>query len=76
MFSMIHSSFTENASPEWKSLYEAAVRETDQSKLLERIACARKAILDRVEESIPNRVFAEQRELDAALRTLRTLSNK
>lgn len=73
---MIRSTSIQNASCEWKLLYEAAVRETDQSKLLERITDARIAILDRIEKSIPKRVFAEQCELAAALRKLRTMSDK
>src|SRR6266496_3834884 len=37
---------------DWKPLYEAALSEADERKLLERIAAARMAILDRIEVSL------------------------
>ena len=42
---------TADSNSDWKSLYEAAVGETDRTKLAERVATARSAILRRIEES-------------------------
>jgi inhibitor of KinA sporulation pathway (predicted exonuclease) len=64
----------ESSSPDWKPLYEAALLETDASKLRERIMTARSAIFDRIEESFTRPQPAEHRALDDALRTLRRLS--
>ena len=58
---------------EWKPLYEAALFETDSSKLLQRIITARTAILDRIEESLTHPIPAECRAMDDALTTLRRL---
>jgi len=55
------------ASPQWRGLYEAAVLELDHDKLLERIAEARKAILDRVEDLFRLEVGTEDEELMSAL---------
>jgi|SRR5215469_3955010 len=60
----------------WKPLYEAALLETDSSKLLQRITTARTAILDRIEESLTRPVPAECRAMDDALRTLRRLESR
>jgi len=60
----------------WKPLYEAALLETDSSKLLQRITTARTAILDRIEESVTRPVPAECRAMDYALRTLRRLESR
>jgi len=60
----------------WKPLYEAALLETDSSKLLQRITTARTAILDRIEESVTRPVPAECRAMDDALRTLRRLESR
>ena len=73
---MIRSIPSADANPEWKLLYAAAVEETDRTKVPKRVADARIAILDRIADSIPNRLLTEQRELDAALRSLRTLSSE
>lgn len=59
---------------DWKSLYEAAVRETDAGMVAHRIATARSAILDHIEESIRNPAVAEHCAMDAALRNLRRLA--
>jgi hypothetical protein len=56
--------------PDWKSLYDAAIRESDPSKLPERIAAARNAILNRIQESMRNRALGEQCEMNDALRDL------
>ena len=60
---------------DWKSLYNEAVCETDRSRIAERVAAARRAILDRVAESIQNRILGEQSVMDAALRNLRRLAD-
>jgi hypothetical protein len=59
--------------PDWKSLYDAALRETDPSKLPVRIATAQNAILNRIEESMRSPAFGEQCEMNDALRNLRRL---
>ncbi len=61
------------SSSDWKSLYEVALRETDRSKLPERIATARNAILNRIEQSIRNPALGDHRAMDAALRNLRRI---
>jgi hypothetical protein len=62
-----------SSQPDWKPLYEAALFETDESKMLERIAVARSAILDRIEETLKKPVQSENRAMDDALRHLRRL---
>jgi hypothetical protein len=42
---------------DWQPLYEAALQETDESKLSERISIARNAILDRIEENLSNHLL-------------------
>ena len=59
---------------DWKPLYEAALSETDLTKLPERIITARSAILDRIEETFVHSLPGEQRAMDEALRNLRTLA--
>jgi len=66
--------FVPSNSPDWKPLYEAALLETDASKLLERISVARSAILDRIEESLRNPSPGEHRVMNDALRNLRRLA--
>src|SRR6266496_5457246 len=66
---------TTHSNSDWKSLYQAAVCETDRSKLAERVAAARSAILNHIEESIRNPSVGEHCAMDAALRNLRTLAN-
>ena len=58
---------------EWKVLYDAALRETDPSKLPERIATAQNAILNRIEESMRSPAFGEHCAMNDALRNLRRL---
>ena len=65
---------TADSNSDWKSLYEAAVGETDRTKLAERVATARNAILSHIEESIRNRAVGEHCAMDAALRNLRRLA--
>jgi hypothetical protein len=59
---------------DWKPLYEAALLETDSSKLPQRITLARTAILDRIEESLAHPIPGEHRAMDEALRHLRRLT--
>jgi hypothetical protein len=71
-FPMIQSSQSGNC--DWKLLYEAALFETDVTKVPERITAARSAILDRIEESLAHSLPGEQRAMDEALRNLRSLA--
>jgi hypothetical protein len=71
---MISSMLTADSNSDWKSLYEAAVCETDRSKLAERVATARSAILSHIEESLRNPAVGEHCAMDAALRNLRRLA--
>lgn len=59
---------------DWKPLYEAALLETDASKLPTRITVARSAIFDRIEESLSHPITSEHRAMDDALRNLRRLA--
>ena len=61
-------------SPDWKPLYEAALLETDASKLPQRIVTARNAILDRIEKSRTDPLLTEHRAMKDALRHLRRLA--
>jgi hypothetical protein len=58
---------------DWKSLYEVALHETDRNKLPERIAIAKNAILNRIEQSIRNPALGDHCAMDAALRNLRRM---
>jgi hypothetical protein len=66
--------FIAGSNSDWKSFYDAAVFETDPSKVTERIATARSAILNHIEESIRNPAVGEHCAMDAALRNLRRLA--
>ena len=59
----------------WHSLYQAALFETDQTKIPDRIAEAEKAILERVKELfvIKTDHIEEDQVLDDALYALRAL---
>jgi len=57
----------------WKHLYECAMVELDKSKLCERIAAARRAIVDRAEEIVADQSDDEHYDLNDALRALRLL---
>jgi len=59
---------------DWKPLYEAALLETDSTRLPERIILARKAILDRIEESLRQPIASEHHAMNEALRHLRRLA--
>jgi hypothetical protein len=62
--------FIAGSNSDWKAFYDAAVFETDPSKLAERIATARSAILNHIEESIRKPAVGEHCAMDAALRNL------
>jgi hypothetical protein len=57
----------------WRHLYEAAMLEVDDGRLPTRIADARRAMHDRVEEVLTNPSSDEHRVLGDALRALRIL---
>ena len=61
----------------WHSLYQAALFETDRSKITERIDVAEKAILERVKELfvVKSDHIEEDQILDDALYALRALRN-
>ena len=59
---------------DWKPLYEAALLETDTRRLPEKIILARRAILDRIEESLKEPVASEHHAMNQALRQLRRLA--
>jgi hypothetical protein len=61
------------AHPEWRQLCQAAVFETNPATLLERIALARHAVLDRIDDGYSMPKNAEQAALRTALATLDTL---
>jgi hypothetical protein len=61
------------AHPEWRQLCQAALFELNPAKLLERIARARNAILDRIEDGRSKSPNGEQTALREALATLETL---
>src|SRR6266576_5290559 len=61
------------AHPEWRQLCQAAFFELNPIKLLERIAVARSAILERVEDDFSKPNNTEQYALRKALETLSTL---
>ena len=63
----------EDAAPEWRQLCQAAFFELDAVKLVERIAWARSAILDQVEDKFSKPINGEQHALRNALETLNTL---
>jgi hypothetical protein len=58
----------------WRTLYTAALTETDPQKLSGRIEAARRAIHDRLEELDEN--SREREQLDRALHALFTLPSR
>jgi hypothetical protein len=69
------NSFPRSASidSQWKQLYESAILELDSTKMPSRIAEARRAILDRAEETLSYPASDENRALNNALHGLRLL---
>lgn len=61
------------ATPHWRSLYEAAVLELDCSKMALRIDAAERAITKRIEELNPSSYPVEAQQLMNALTVLRDL---
>jgi hypothetical protein len=59
--------------PDWRQLCQAARLERDPVKLLEGVARARSAILDRIEDGRTKPLNGEQHELRDALITLDSL---
>jgi hypothetical protein len=58
---------------DWKQLYQLALAELDPAKLPQRIADARVAVLDRIEDTLKNPGIGEQQMLNDALNGLRVL---
>src|SRR5438552_18501043 len=67
------SNINDATHPEWRQLCQAAFFELDPVKLLERIAEARSAVLDRIEDRLSKPINGEQYALRNALETLSTL---
>ena len=59
--------------PQWRQLCQAALFELNPVKLLERIARARNAVLDRIEDGYSKSPNGEQAALREALATLDSL---
>ena len=59
--------------PDWRQLCQAALFETNPVKLLERIARARNAVLDRIEDGHTKPLNGEQDDLRDALTMLDSL---
>jgi hypothetical protein len=59
--------------PDWRQLCQAALFETNPEKMLERIAHARNAVLDRIEDGYTKPLNGEQHDLRNALKTLDSL---
>ena len=56
--------------PDWRQLCQAALFETNPVKLLERIAHARNAVLDRIEDGYTKPLNGEEHDLRDALTAL------
>ncbi len=59
--------------PAWKQLYECAILELDKNKMPGRIAEARRAMYERLQEILTCSSVAEHRALNNALSSLRIL---
>lgn len=68
---------TASSNPQWQTLYQAALFETDRDRIPQRIDSAEKAILARVKElfAANNDHIDEDLVLDDALYALRALRN-
>ena len=58
----------------WEVLYEAAIHETDRSKIRDRVFAARDAILNKIQESLRQPAIYDQCAMAAALRHLQKLA--
>ena len=67
------SNINDATHPEWRQLCQAAFFELDPVKLLDRIAEARSAVLDQIEDVLSKPINSEQSALRNALDTLSTL---
>lgn len=74
MSSSIPPRFAIPGASDWEVLYEAALLETDQNKLADRIIAARAAILNRIEECLTHSIQSDQVAMNNALRILRRLA--
>ena len=61
------------AHSEWRQRCQAALLELDPARLIQRIAEARSAVLDRIEDGFSKSPHGEQLELRDALQTLNSL---
>ena len=73
---MLSNSSSSDPLPRWNQLYQCAIQELDNAKLLERVAEARRAILDRAEELLRQTQSEKRDVLKHALRTLKLLEEK
>ena len=62
-----------NGAPKWKQLCNAALAELDPAKLPERIAEARRAVLDRIEDNFSGSANDDHQALRNALEALTAL---
>ena len=67
------SDIRNKAAHEWRQLCQAAFVEFDPEKLFERIAKARNAVLDRIEDGFSRPSDREEYALRGALETLATM---
>jgi len=67
------SDINNSAHPQWRQLCQTALFELNPVKLLERIARARNAVLDRIEDGHSKSPNGEQAALREALATLDSL---
>lgn len=59
--------------PNWKELYQLAMTESDPFKLPQRVKDARRAIFDRIDETVRKPRTAEHQQMNDALNGLRVL---
>jgi hypothetical protein len=71
--SRIHMRANDADAPRWKRLYKAAIFELDPAKSIQRIADARDAVLERIEEGFSKTSEDEAFALGHALHMLTTL---
>jgi hypothetical protein len=69
----MYTPFLNSSGDAWHRLYESAMLELDDTKMLTRIVEARTAILDRAEDILTNSSSQERRAINEALQALRVL---